>query len=264
MTGGREELVGELDAADGGAGPVVEGGLRHRQAFFTRMSALRAPGSGALDEQQVALGVGAHDAQLLDRRPVVAHVPGHPHALVDATGRGARPDRARLAMVVGAVGLGTALEVVALDVAGEALALGDAGDVDQLAGGEEARRRAAGRPRSRRRCRAGTRGSWRQLGQVLELAGLGLGELLRAPRCRAGRPCSRRARWSAGGSPCSARWRATLTGDHRPVVLEDLGHADLAADQSDAHRPDSLEHALSRLPRARRSRAPERAHARRA
>ena len=25
-------------------------------------------------------------------------------------------------------------------------------------------------------------------------------------------------------------------GDHRPVVLEHLGHADLAADQSDAHR----------------------------
>ena len=40
-------------------------------------------------------------------------------------------------MVVGAVGLGTAVEVVALDVAGEALALGDAGHVDEVAGGEQ-------------------------------------------------------------------------------------------------------------------------------
>ena len=44
FTGAANSVVGELDAADGLAGPVVEGGLRHRQAFFTRMSAPRAPG----------------------------------------------------------------------------------------------------------------------------------------------------------------------------------------------------------------------------
>ena len=39
--------------------------------------------------------------------------------------------------MVRAVGLGPAVEVVALDVAGEALALGDAGDVDLVAVGEQ-------------------------------------------------------------------------------------------------------------------------------
>ena len=41
---GREELIAEVHAADGLAGPVVEGGRRHRQAFFTRISDPRAPG----------------------------------------------------------------------------------------------------------------------------------------------------------------------------------------------------------------------------
>ena len=40
-------------------------------------------------------------------------------------------------MMVGTVGLGAAVEVVALDDAGEALALGGAGHVDQVARGEE-------------------------------------------------------------------------------------------------------------------------------
>ena len=41
---GGEEHIAELDAADGLAGSVVEGGRGHRQAFFTRMSEPRAPG----------------------------------------------------------------------------------------------------------------------------------------------------------------------------------------------------------------------------
>src|SRR6185295_11487866 len=41
---GREELVAELDVADGLAGLVVQGDGRHRQAFFTRMSDPRGPG----------------------------------------------------------------------------------------------------------------------------------------------------------------------------------------------------------------------------
>ena len=40
-----EELIAELDAADRLARAVVQGGLRHRQAFFTRISALRRAGA---------------------------------------------------------------------------------------------------------------------------------------------------------------------------------------------------------------------------
>src|SRR5918994_1977300 len=99
----------------------------------------RAAGAGQrpLDEEEVAVGVSANDPQLLDRCLLVAHVAGHLHALVDATGRRAWTDRAGLAVMVGAVGLGTAGEVVALDVAGEALALRDARHVDEVAVREE-------------------------------------------------------------------------------------------------------------------------------
>ena len=43
-----EQRLGEVDAPDGGAGAVVEGGLRHRQAFFTKVSAPGAPGTDPL------------------------------------------------------------------------------------------------------------------------------------------------------------------------------------------------------------------------
>src|SRR6185503_6268098 len=93
-------------------------------------------GQRALHEQEVAVGIGANDADLLDRHALVAHVAGHLEAAIDAARGGARPDRAWLAMMVRPVGLRSTLEVVALDVAREALALRDAGDVDEVAGGE--------------------------------------------------------------------------------------------------------------------------------
>ena len=77
-------------------------------------------------------------------------------------------------MVVGAVGLRPAVEVVALDVAGEALALGDAGHVDQVAGREqvaERERLADGHVVDAVDPELADRGD---LGQVLELAGLRL------------------------------------------------------------------------------------------
>ena len=40
-----EQRLGEVDAPDGRAGAVVEGGLRHRQAFRTKVSAPGAPGT---------------------------------------------------------------------------------------------------------------------------------------------------------------------------------------------------------------------------
>src|ERR671930_2717345 len=76
-----------------------------------------------LDQQEIPIRIGADDADLLDRRLLVAHVAGHPQALVDAAGRRARADRAWLAVMIGAMCLGSAPEVVALDLTGEALAL---------------------------------------------------------------------------------------------------------------------------------------------
>ena len=43
--GCREQHLVEVDAPDGRAGSVVEGGLRHRHAFRTKVSAPGAPGT---------------------------------------------------------------------------------------------------------------------------------------------------------------------------------------------------------------------------
>ena len=162
------------------------------------MSEPRAPGQRALDEEEVALGVGADDPQLLDRGPLVAHVAGHLQALVDAARRRARADRAGLAVMVGAVGLGPAVEVVALDLAGEALALRDAGDVDEVALVEEVADRerladlvavdAVEAELADRRQELGA------FGRSLSWPASGLRQLLRLVASRAGRPCSRRDR----------------------------------------------------------------------
>ena len=149
------------------------------QAFFTRIEPAARPGQAPLDEQQVALGVGAHDADLLDGHALVAHVAGHPQAAVDATRRGARADRARRAVMVGTVGLGPAVEVVALDVAGEALALGDAGHVDEVAGLEQVTSKLSGRPRSRRRVHAELADARRPCGRSLSWPASGFVSFLR-------------------------------------------------------------------------------------
>ena len=182
----REELLAQLDAADRRAGLVVEGGLGIVRPSSRGRATLRAPGTAPLTRSRLRSASARTTRELLDGDPLVAHVAGHPRALVDTARRRARPDRAGLAVVVGAVGLGTALEVVALDVAGEAVALGDAGDVDEVARGEEVATSS---------CLAdlvvvdvvdAELADRRDLGQVLELAGLGLG-----------RACSLRPSWTA-------------------------------------------------------------------
>ena len=91
----------------------------------------------ALDEQQVALGVGLDDLQVERGHLLVAHLAGHPHPLEHPAREGARTDRARRPVVlVVAVAGALALEVVALHRAGEALAPADRGDVDLGAGGD--------------------------------------------------------------------------------------------------------------------------------
>src|SRR5918993_2142755 len=203
-------------------------GLLHEDQRPTRA------GEAPLDEQQVAVGIGPHDADLLDGHALVAHVAGHLQAAVDAARRGAGADRPGLAVMVRTVGLGPAVEVVALDVAGKALALGHAGHIDVVARGEQVvdghrlpelvgaqivdAELALGLDRLGR------------LGQVLELAGIGLVQLAR----RLG--AELHGRVAVPLRRAQARDRVGLDGQdadghHRAVVLEDLGHADLPADE---------------------------------
>src|SRR5688572_7238902 len=111
----------------------AHGGL-HRHAAATRA------GQRAADEQQPALGIDAHDLDVLDRAPHRAQVTRHAlagkHAarvlvLADRAGLVVR-DRIAVARAVGG-------EVMALDDAGEALALRRPGDVHLLADLEDVR-----------------------------------------------------------------------------------------------------------------------------
>jgi hypothetical protein len=88
--------------------------------------------NGALDQDQVALGVDAHHGQLLDGDLLVAHVPGHARVLEDAPRRRTGANRTGSAVVVRAVGLWATPEVMPGNDAGEALALAHPGHVDQL------------------------------------------------------------------------------------------------------------------------------------
>ena len=115
----REKRLGQVDRAKLLAHLREEGRAGHHLAFLTMIIALRA-GQRALDQEQVALGVAAHDGHLLDGDAVVAHPPGHARALEHLARVRAGADRAGLAVRVGAVRLRSAPEVVALDGAGEA------------------------------------------------------------------------------------------------------------------------------------------------
>src|SRR5439155_20719655 len=72
---------------------------------------LRA-GHGALDEEQVALGIDRVDGETDLRDALAAHPAGHLHALEDARRIGRGADRAGLADVVRTVRDGAAGEVV--------------------------------------------------------------------------------------------------------------------------------------------------------
>src|SRR3989304_5552004 len=70
------------------------------------------------EHQQAAGRVALEHLQVLHRHPGIAHVTGHVQALAYPAGRCPRPDGARRPVAVGlAVGLGPAVEVVALDAA---------------------------------------------------------------------------------------------------------------------------------------------------
>src|SRR5690606_12406880 len=88
----------------------------------------------ALDEQQVALGVGLDHLEVESGDLLVTHVARHTQPLEDAAGERARPDRAGSTVVLVVTVAGSlAGEVVALHRAGEPLAPADRGDVDLAA-----------------------------------------------------------------------------------------------------------------------------------
>src|SRR5205823_12620541 len=95
-------------------------------------------GDRALQQQEIALDVGADDLEVQRGDLLVADTSGHTGALEHARRRGARTDRARGPVdLVGTVGRRLTLEVVTLHHAGEALALADTRDVDVLAGAQK-------------------------------------------------------------------------------------------------------------------------------
>src|SRR5690349_2334997 len=91
---------------------------------------------GAAHEQQVLVGVDAHDLQALLRHALVAHLARAADALEDARGISRGTDRAGRAHIVRAVRLRARREAVALDGALEALALRGPRDLDLVALGE--------------------------------------------------------------------------------------------------------------------------------
>src|SRR5512133_2635663 len=190
--------------------------------------AVARTGHRAAHQEQVALGVDAHDLQALLGDALVAHLAGATDALEHARGIRGGADRARSAHVVRAVGLRPGREAVALDRALEALALRDARDLDPIALGERVGlERLADRQLARLVAELDDVLERRRIG-LLEVAELGLGDVLLldgAERELHGLVAVALERADAGH-----RARPRLQdGDalHAPVLQEELGHAEL-------------------------------------
>src|SRR5690349_13269046 len=99
------------------------------------------PGDRAAHQDREVLVEDLEELEVLDRDALVAHLPAHALALVDAAGCEAAADRAAVAEeLVHAVARLGAVHVVALHDALEALALAGRGDVHRDALGEDLRR----------------------------------------------------------------------------------------------------------------------------
>src|SRR5712664_1843232 len=100
---------------------------------------------GAAHEQEIALRVDPHDAQTDLGGVALPNEPRQALAFDDARRVGARSDRSRLAVPRVAVGLGAAVEVMAVDDALETAALRHAADFHAIAFGEDGDRDGAPR-----------------------------------------------------------------------------------------------------------------------
>src|SRR2546428_4941683 len=92
---------------------------------------------GSAHEQEIALSVDSHDPEAELGGVAGAHVPRHALAFDDARRVGARRDRSRLTVSCVAVGLGAAVEVMAVHDALEAAAFRHAAHFHAVAFGED-------------------------------------------------------------------------------------------------------------------------------
>ncbi len=142
-------------------------------------------GNGTAYEEQISLEIDANDFEVLGRRPLVAHLAGHLHALDDLAGAGACADRSGVAEgFVGTMGSSLDLEAMALDDARESAALARPDGIDQLAGLEDIHldfctRLEFGRLLSGQ-ARFGEISLGRAAAVLFEMGRLGLGEEIRA------------------------------------------------------------------------------------
>src|ERR1700712_1834412 len=195
-----------------------------------------ATGNGALDQDEVLLGVdGVHD-EVQHGHALATHATGHAHALED-TARGRRStDRTGLAVVtVRTVRRRDTLEVVSLHDTGETLALAGADDVDLLAGFEH----PVDGQFLTERVLSGV--SSANLGDVtarrdaclVEVTGQRLGDLTGVDL--AAGDLNGFVTVDLGGANLGDDVRGDLNDGHRNeavLVIPDLGHAELDAEQS--------------------------------
>src|SRR3954468_900003 len=193
-------------------------------------------GNGSLDQQQALLGVDALDREVQDGDALATHATGHAHALEDTAGGRGGADGTRLAVVaVRTVRSGDTLEVVALHDTGEALTLRRAHDVDQLADlegavdGELLAGRELGGVGRADLGEVTSRGDARLVevtgGRLVDLArvDLAVGDLDGVVAVR------------LGGADLGHDVRRDLDdghGDELVVLIPDLGHAELLAEEA--------------------------------
>src|SRR3954463_8692286 len=198
-------------------------------------------GHRTLHQQKLALGIDAHDRQARDGALLVAEVAGHalaaedmPRTLVLA-GRSGRLVRDRVA-----VRRALRMEVVAADHAGEALAEGHALHVDSLAGLEDyADVELGARLEVRQLLRLGAEFAQRMARLDARLGEMTGQRLLDARRAAlAERHLHGGIAVGLGGLDLGDAVVRHVDHRHRQrraVLGKDACHADLAADQSDAH-----------------------------
>src|SRR3954452_19595005 len=199
-------------------------------------NAVLRSGNGAADEQEVPLGVYAYHPKPDLGMTLGAHVARHPLPL-DHSGRiGPGADRAWLPVASVAVSRRTAAEPMTMHHALEPTALGRAGDLHQLAGGEDVHLdlgTCSGcltvdlEAPKHLRCRL-------EAG-FLRVTQLSLGRALRATGAESKLHPALLHLDDATGSRLDHGHR-----HRRAVLFEDSGHAELAADQSNAHGYSTL------------------------
>src|SRR5579875_1510200 len=191
-------------------------------------------GHTTMHQQEVALGIHTQDSEPLHSGAHVAHVASHAQALEHASGVG-RSDRTWLADVHRSMGLRPAAEPVTSHHALEPLALRGAGHVHQLTFTEDLAGQLLTGLHPLVVTDLSDPPSWRLPG-LAELAQPGLVQALSVDGAESepGGPVTVTLRRAQVKHPTGASLK-DRDGRHRAVWVEDLGHAQLAGQQSLRH-----------------------------